>query len=350
MVSATIVGVGSALPPAVPQERGWQFFRDHYHDRRAARRIWEGTGIRSRHVVADPTVGDVSGWGTEARMRRFREEALPLGKEALAACLADARLDPAQVDLFVVVSCTGYVTPGLDVLLARDVGMPPHLQRLHVGHMGCYAALPGLATAADAVRARHLTAVVLCVELSSLHIQPPSDDLEQAVAHALFADAAAAVALVPGGAGLEVVDVTAHTDSSQASCMTWDVTDRGFRLGLSRQVPTILRDHVGEFVTALLSRRDVRIDEVAAWAVHPGGPRILDAVADRLGLADSQLTASRRVLRDCGNCSSATVVLILQELLRTHSFAPGDHVVALAFGPGLTLFGALLRVVGDEGP
>ncbi len=349
VVSATIVGVGSAVPPTVPQERGWRFFCERYQDRSFARRIWEGTGIRSRHAVVDPTVEDISGWGTEARMRRFREEALPLGKEALAACLVDARLEPSDVDLFVAVSCTGYTTPGLDVLLARDVGMPPHLQRVHIGHMGCYAALPALATAADAVTARRLNAVVLCVELSSLHIQPPSDGIEQTVADALFADAAAAVALVPGGAGFEVVDVAALTDGSHADCMTWDVTDRGFRLGLSRQVPPLLREHVREFTTALLYRCGLGIDEVKAWAVHPGGPRILDAVADRLGLADGQLAASRHVLRHCGNCSSATVILILQKLLRTRSFTPGDHVVVLAFGPGLTLYGALLRAVGGEG-
>jgi predicted naringenin-chalcone synthase len=206
--------------------------------------------------------------------------------------------------------------------------------------MGCYAALPALGTAADFVVARQRPAVVLCLELTSLHIQPPTDDLEQVVAHALFSDAAAAVVLEPGGVGPAVVDVAARTDVATAGYMTWDVTDLGFRMGLSPRVPDVLAVHVGPMVDDLLARNGVRRDEVDGWAVHPGGPRILDVVADRLGLGDTDLDASRAVLAEHGNCSSATVLLVLARMAPP---APGRYTVALAFGPGLTLYAVLLR-------
>ncbi|HVE74788.1 MAG TPA: hypothetical protein VNA30_06875, partial [Mycobacteriales bacterium] len=231
-MSAVLVGAGRALPPPMAQAELWDgYFRDHYGDNRLARTVWERSAITTRRGVVNPVHEDISHWGTGQRMRRFAQEALPLGKEAVAAALSAAGLDPAEVGLFTVVSCTGYATPGLDILLARDLGMTTDVQRLHVGHMGCYAALPGLGATADFVTARRKPAVLLCLELTSLHGQPAtasargdeptSEDLQQMVAHALFSDAAAAVVLRPGeptgaAAGLELVDMIARTDVSTA--------------------------------------------------------------------------------------------------------------------------------------
>jgi predicted naringenin-chalcone synthase len=214
--------------------------------------------------------------------------------------------------------------------------------------------------------------VLLCLELTSLHLQPPSStsrsasptqqDLQQMVAHALFSDAAAAVVVEPGQArstvvglevgdpvgapptsGLEVVDVVACTDASTSDLMTWDVTDLGFRMGLSPQVPEVLSRHVLGVVTGLLGRHGIAIDDVAGWAVHPGGRRILEVAQERLGLSDDAMLPSYEVLRDYGNCSSATVLLVLERLRQTRAPARGDAIVAMAFGPGLTLYATLLR-------
>jgi alkylresorcinol/alkylpyrone synthase len=350
-MSATIVGQAAALPSVMHQEDLWEgFFAEHYGQDEVAELIWQRSGVRTRHGVADPRTDDVSTWTTGQRMRRFVAEALPLGKEAVAACLASAGLQPADIDQLTVVSCTGYATPGLDILLARDLGFPVSTQRLHVGHMGCYAALPALATVADAANARGQRAVMACVELTSLHIQPPVDgeqdlDRDQVVAHALFSDAAAAVAVVPGGGsgGLEVLDLVARTDVDRAPLMTWDVTDLGFRMGLSPQVPKVLAEHVVGAVDELCARGGIERSHVAAWAVHPGGPRIVDAVADRLELDEEHVADSRAVLAEHGNCSSATILLILDRITASGRLYPGDHVVAMAFGPGLTLYAALLR-------
>jgi predicted naringenin-chalcone synthase len=296
--------------------------------------------VRQRHTVVDPRVEDLSRWSTGARMERYIVESVPLGKEAVARALEEAGLSAGDVGLFTVASCTGYATPGVDIRLARDLGMSASVQRLLVGHMGCYAALPALGSAADFVAARGRPAVVLCLELTSLHVQPPTRDLGQVVAHALFSDAAAAVVLEPAGTGLAVVDVAARTDVATADHMTWDVTDLGFRMRLSPRVPDVLAVHVAPMVADLLARNGIAARDVDGWAVHPGGPRILDVVADRLELPEGALDVSRAVLADHGNCSSATVLLVLSALPRP---APGRYVVALAFGPGLTLYAALLR-------
>ncbi|MGI8752963.1 MAG: type III polyketide synthase [Acidimicrobiales bacterium] len=348
---AVITGAGQACPPSRRQEELWEsFFAKHFasgkHDR-WLKRAFFSTGVHQRHCAVDPALEDLSAWSTGRRMARYVDEAVPLGARAVSDALEAAGVAAGDVGLLAVVSCTGYATPGVDIRLAADLGFADSVQRLLIGHMGCYGALPGLSAVSDHVVARGRPAVLLCVELASLHIQPPTEDLEQVVAHSLFSDAAAAVVVEPGsssgGDGWEIVDVAARTDVSTAALMTWDVTDLGFRMGLSRRVPDVLAVHVASLVEDLLARNGVPVDDVQAWAVHPGGPRILDVVAEQLHLADDALGASRLVLAQHGNCSSATTLLVLDEI-RRWPLRPGGHVVTLAFGPGLTLYGALLRV------
>jgi alkylresorcinol/alkylpyrone synthase len=343
VVAAVLAGLGSAVPTEVSQHDAWEgFFAEHYRGSRLAERLWRHAGVETRHGVAIPWKEDVSAWGTGARMERFVEEALPLGREAIEACLADAELPASEVELLTVATCTGYATPGLDILLARDLGLAQDTQRLHVGHMGCYAALPALATLADAATARKKTGVLLCVELCSLHIAEEGREVEQMIAHALFSDAAAAIAVRPGDHGLQLIDVVSRTDVQHADLMTWNVTDHGFRMGLGANVPAVLERHAGPVVRSLLARHGLSPGRVAGWAIHPGGPKVLEAVAGPLGLGEDELEVSRSVLRDFGNCSSPTVLLVLQRLLERQPLRTGDPVVCLAFGPGLTLYAGLL--------
>lgn len=341
---AGIAGLGTAFPATRGQRELWDgFFAEHYDHRKKARAIWLRCGVEQRHGVADPFTEDVRRWSTQQRMERFARDALPLGAVAVERSLQAAGLSADQVDHLAVVTCTGYGTPGLDIRLAEELGMRSDVQRTHIGHMGCYAAIPGLATVSDAAAARDKVSVMLCLELTSLHIQPPTDDLQQLVAHALFSDAAVATTVVPDGGAYEVLDIAARTDPSTSSMMSWDVTDLGFKMGLSTKVPEVLDVHVEGLVDELLGKHGYDRSDVGGWAVHPGGPRILEVVAHRLGLEREQLDASRAVLRDHGNCSSATVLLVLDELARRSPPPSGAPVVAMAFGPGLTLYAALLR-------
>jgi alkylresorcinol/alkylpyrone synthase len=348
MVIPAIAGIGLALPPPVGQQDLWDGFFAGHHAGTAqplARRIFANSGVRTRQAAVNPLLEDVSGWSTERRMRRFLPEVLPLGKEAIERALNAAGLAAGEIGLFVVCTCTGYVTPGLDILLARDLGMAADTQRLFVGHMGCYAALPGLGTASDFVATRGRPALLLCAELTSLHVQPSTADTQQIVAHALFSDAAAAAVVVPAtDSGYVVRDVVATTDTSKADHMTWDVTDLGFRMGLSPRVPQVLAAHVGGLVGDLLGRQGLTLSDVDGWAVHPGGPRVLHVVERELALPTAALSTSRDVLARFGNCSSPTVLLILDQML--HRPEPPRRVVMLAFGPGLTLYAALLVRAG----
>ncbi|WP_434443462.1 type III polyketide synthase [Lentzea sp. E54] len=342
-MTAHIAAIGTALPPAVEQSTLWDnHFRDLLEGSRAAGRIFAAAGVRRRHAVVSPLDHDVSACTTGERMRLYHENAEPLGHRAVTTALARAGLDAADIGQLTVVSCTGYTAPGLDVQLARSLELAPDAQRLLVGHMGCYAALPALTTVADFVTVHRKPAVLLCLELTSLHVQPSITDVQQIVSHALFGDAATALVVRPDHGRLEVVATGAVTDPATADHMTWTVTDHGFRMTLSPHVPEVLGKHVRHAVERLLADHGLTVPDVRGWAVHPGGPRILDTVGHELGLGADALEPSWRVLREHGNCSSATVLMVLDELLRTAALRPGDPVVALAFGPGLTLYVTLL--------
>jgi predicted naringenin-chalcone synthase len=343
-----IAGFGVAYPPTIGQDELWDgFFERHYAGPIGAfaRRIFGNSGVHSRHTVISPLQEDASSWSTGQRMARYLVEAMPLGKDATEAALAEAGVPASEVGLFVVCSCTGYATPGLDILLARDLGLPASSQRVFIGHMGCYACLPGLRVASDFVVVQGKPALLLCLELPSLHVQPPTRDPQQVVAHALFSDAAAAVVVVPSRDEYAVRAVESVTDTTTADLMTWNITDLGFRMGLSAHVPEVLARHVPSFVQRLLDSAGRRLSDVEDWAIHPGGPRILDVVQSELGLSTSDLAASRGVLAEHGNCSSPTALMILERLRRARTSAGRPQAgtsVALAFGPGLTLYGAVL--------
>jgi alkylresorcinol/alkylpyrone synthase len=190
--------------------------------------------------------------------------------------------------------------------------------------------------------------VILCLELPSLHIQQASLALEDVVVHSLFSDAACAVVVHPGASGLSglsILDAVSVTDAAWSEEMTWTVTDLGFKMTLSRHVPDVLAEFVGPLVDRLLSRNGLARPDVDAWAVHPGGPRVLDVVGQRLGIPGEDLHVSREVLEMHGNCSSATVLIVLEELVMGAQVGTGAYVVALAFGPGLTLCATLLQLL-----
>ena len=279
---AVIGGIGVAQPPSLSQAQLWEgFFSAHYAGvaRGLAKRIFEHSGVDTRHAVINPLVEDPSGWPTGLRMQRYLVEALPLGKDAVSAALDRAGVAASEVGMLVVCSCTGYVTPGLDILLARDLGLPPDARRVFVGHMGCYAALPGLGVAArlrGAQRSAGGAAVCGAAEPAC------------PAAHRGSAAGGGACAVLGrgggGGAGAgrpgrAVAEVASLTDTTTADHMTWHVTDLGFRMGLSAQVPDVLARYVGPLVSGLLDRHGLTVAGVGGlggaprWPAHPGrGP------------------------------------------------------------------------------
>ncbi len=315
--------------------------------RKMLERLFSATRVERRRAGLDlfdffkefPTTG--------ARMRKYCDVAYPLARAALEDSLSQARAprSPADLSDFVVVSCTGYTAPGLDILLARDLEMPLDVRRVCVGHMGCHGALAGMRQARSALLAYPgATAAVLCVELTTLHFSPTLDP-EVLTSFALFGDGAQSILLsnAADAEGPELVDMYCAADFSGAEQMEWRITDQGFMMGLSPRVPVTLRRNVTSVIDHLLTPHGLTVADISHWVVHPGGPSILEVVQKKLELSDDQMRYSWDVLTERGNCSSATVLIILDRLMRSGTVARGEWGVMMAFGPGLTLETSLIR-------
>lgn len=309
-------------------------------------RLFAASRVEGRQVSIDLDAYYTEPRTTGERMETYTAVAYELGKDALEACLRTAAgVDVASVTDLTVVSCTGYSAPGLDVFLSRDLGLRPDVRRVVVGHMGCFGALVGLRQVLAMVKAYPGSmAALLSVELSSLHFATKLNR-DSIPLLALFGDGAAAALVTcdANACGPEIVDTYCVADFSAASQMTWDVRDAGFIMGLSSRVPITLRRHVKDATEHLLAPHELTIRDITHWLVHPGGPSILDAIADKLGLRNEQLAHSWEVLRKHGNCSSATVLMVLDEAMKSGTTHPGEWGVMMAFGPGLTLEMCLLR-------
>jgi predicted naringenin-chalcone synthase len=268
-------------------------------------------------------------------MLRYETEAPALATGAACAALRAAGLRAEEVTHVVTVSCTGFAAPGIDTRLIEALRLPPTTQRTHVGFMGCHGAINGLRVADSLVRADPEAVVLVCtVELSSLHFSYGWSP-EMMVANALFADGAAAVvgrARRDGADGWTVASFATLLIPGTSEDMSWRIGDHGFRMTLSARVPDLVRDAVGGWLEGWLGESGLGIADIASWAVHPGGPRILGAVEAAAGLGRERTRVSRAVLADYGNMSSATVLFILERLRSENAPRP---CVALALGPGL---------------
>lgn len=352
MNTAAILALATGVPAnRYSQGEIFDYLQPLFERTRHARAIFRHAEVDYRHLVADREFYRAER-GTQARNDFYLAQAVPLGAATIGRCLEAAGCTPAAVDDFFVVSCTGFDIPGLDLRLAGCLGMRPDLRRTCVLGMGCYGAFPGLQRAREAVAGRlERTALVLCLELCSLHLQT-DDSIENMVVSAIFADGAAA--LLVGDAARRgcsigtapwprIVDAATHCDYQTFDHMAFHVTDHGFRMRLSAYVPEVLAANVAGFVDGLLARNGLRRGQVRFWGVHPGGSKIIDHLQQRLGLTDAHLDHSRAVLRAYGNMSSPTVLFVLDDIQRRGKPQPGDYGLLMAFGPGLTMESALLQ-------
>lgn len=303
-------------------------------------------------VFYDAAQGRVLDPGTAARNALYTERAPELFTQAAERALGAASLSAEDVTHVVTVSCTGFYAPGPDYQLVRRLGLAPSTQRFHLGFMGCYGAFPGLRAARQFCEADpEAVVLVVAVELCTIHVTS-SNDPEQIVATSVFADGGAAAVVTarepaPGTPVLELDALaTTLTDEGETE-MAWTIGDHGFSMRLSTYVPAIIGANIEAAVAPLLASAAVGMDDVARWAIHPGGRSILDKVQTSLSLSDEQMRPSRDVLRTRGNMSSATVLFILQRLLHGEA-VDGERIGAMAFGPGLTVELALLTKRGGQ--
>ena len=336
--------IATATPENDVHQAFIAFARDTLTDPRARRvfdRMAERSGVSHRYstlVPADehgPSL-DTAGFyrrgafpGTGARMKAYEEAATKLAVQAVE------KLDPGAITHLIVASCTGFTAPGLDQRIAQALDLGGSLQRTLVGFMGCYAAVPALRLAHQAVRSDPTARVlVVALELCTLHLQE-TQDLETVLSFLIFGDGAAAALVTAEPHGIALQGFHATTLPDTQDLITWRIGDQGFDMHLSGKVP-------GAIATALRAEIDRNDGEgimagqdpasIALWAVHAGGRTVLDAVEQGLRLPAQALAHSRNVLHDVGNVSSATLGFVLERMLAGTVLGPG---MALAFGPGL---------------
>ena len=322
-------------------------------------RIYQESGIEYRHsVVQDyaetpsdnvlfhPEKG-VLNPSTGTRNEIYQREAGRMFVDIAKQVIDESGIEPSEVTHVITVSCTGFFAPGPDFEIVEALGLPGNTQRFHLGFMGCYAAFPALRMAHSFCNENPKACVlIVSVELCTLHFQA-TKELDHLIGAAIFAD---------GGAGLLVsgrplANAPALESQTYANTITktgkkdmaWTIGDQGFDMILSSYVPDIIEAKLDEALSPLLDQAGLAISEIDMWGLHPGGRAIVDKVESSLELRSEQLEASRHVLANYGNMSSATVLFVLQRILASKTTSDGDSVLGLAFGPGLSIESGVFR-------
>lgn len=340
MTAAYLNTIVTAVPPHDVHDKFVIFAPNLIADpleRKLFNRMAGRTQIEHRYSFfephADPLRLDTGGFyaapfpDTQSRMKFYEAHAFSLAKQALD------QLDLSGVTHLLVTTCTGFYAPGLDLQIVAHYGLAPSVERTIIGFMGCYAALNALKLARHIVRSEaHAKVAILNLELCTLHLKE-SGTLEEMLSFLIFADGCAAsiVSADPQGLELQSFMTTLLPDSGDQ--ITWQIGGLGFDMALSGRVPGTIAAGLPEKLSSILN--DTPKDDIRHWAVHPGGRTILDAVRDGALIPETALTASRDILRRYGNMSSATIMFVLEAMLKNPD--RGGPGCAMAFGPGLTV-------------
>lgn len=375
---AVLRSLQTIVPETVlPQDEIRDVFASQPDLGRLAQRLvsasFNGSGIDTRHTVIaelsstseipdpvffDRSTGALLSPGTKTRNDVYIREASALFAAAARRVIdADPEVGVSDITHVITVSCTGSFAPGPDYAVVRALGLPDSVQRYHFGFMGCYASMPALRAASQFCAAdQDAVVLIVSVELCTLHLQS-SEDPDTIVSSSLFADGAAAALvtardLPAAGPVLRLDGFHTAIAPEGEKDMAWTIGDHGFEMILSTAVPHIIGETILGALRPLYERDGLAAafddgtigEQVAHWAIHPGGRSILDRVQERLQLSDPQLHPAREVLRENGNMSSATVFFVLQQILEHSDPQAGDRVGAMAFGPGLTAESALFTI------
>jgi alkylresorcinol/alkylpyrone synthase len=302
--------------------------------------------IEGRYLYFDPVrfdPGQTPHETVDELADRYRRGAIELSAAAMRKAVERAGWDLADVDFVATTTCTGRLCPSLDAHLVNGLGLRPDVQRVHVGDTGCASGIVALQQAHNYLRAfPGRRALVVSVEICSA-TYVVDDALETAVANAIFADGAAAALLVTEGPGVAVMGHRTLIRSEHLDRMGFTFPGGRPRVLLSKEVRRIAPMMIEELAQALLKDQLLAQDDVRFWILHSAGRRVIERAQAALGLSDRDLAFSREVLRRFGNMSSATVLFVLDEVVRTGEPRPGDWGVMIALGPGFAAEGALLR-------
>jgi alkylresorcinol/alkylpyrone synthase len=337
-----IVSASSAFPPHYySQEMLLEALQEYWGDRienpHVLRRLHRHVGVDGRHLsLPKEEYLKIKTWG-ESNNHWIRT-AKELGEKAITGALADAGLHARSLGAFFFASVTGISSPSIDALLINQMGLCRSIRRVPIFGLGCVAGAAAISRAADYVRAYpDQVAVVLSVELCSLTIQRDDVSMANMISAGLFGDGAAAVIVAGSECGLSGPEILAtrsvfypHTEEM----MGWDVSEKGFRIVLSREVPNLVRQNLAHDVDDFLAERGLKRADIGSWVLHTGGPKILEATAEALELNNGELEVSWECLRRTGNLSSASVLVVLEEVMKNRRPEPGTLGLLAAMGPG----------------
>jgi alkylresorcinol/alkylpyrone synthase len=313
------------------------YWGDRLRNPQMLARLHRNVTVEGRHLALPAEkYYEITTWGqaNDAWIKVAQE----LGEQALCRALHHAGLGPSELGALFFTSVTGISSPSIDALLINRMGLSPNIRRVPIFGLGCVAGAAGIARAADYVRAYPSQAAALVsVELCSLTIQRDDLSVANLISSGLFADGSAAV-IVTGddlnAVGPDVVATRSIFYPHTEEMMGWNVSEKGFRITLSPQVPVLIREHLGQDVDAFLAEHGHKRSDIGSWVLHTGGPKVLEATADALDLHDGQLDASWDCLKRVGNLSSASVLVVLEDVMRNRRPEPGTLGVLAAMGPG----------------
>jgi len=279
------------------------------------------------------------------RNSEYREHAIALARQVAEEALEKANRTPADVDMIISVSCTGFMIPSVDAYLVSEMGFRSNVRRLPITELGCAAGAVGLTRAWEYLRAHPSgTALLIAVELPTLTFQRGDVSQANLISAALFGDGAAA-AVITGrpGSGPAIVDSQSYLFPSSIEAMGFELKDTGFHIVLSKEVPQLIREKIGALLDCMLLRHGLTREQIRAFILHPGGQKLLSYMQEELGLCACQVQPSWDILRDYGNLSSASVLFVLHEWIARGAAETGDRGLLAAFGPGFSAEMLLLQ-------
>jgi 3,5-dihydroxyphenylacetyl-CoA synthase len=335
-----IVAVGTAVPQ-------WRYSQQQLLEMGGRDRTRDTFFLHSdidfRHLYFEP--GFKGQETMDEMLGRARRGAAELGGKAIRTCLERAGAAPSAVNFLATATCTVSLCPQLDTLFIRDLNLSPFTQTAHIGDTGCAAAMVAMQAAWNHLRAFPLhRAVAASVEICSAALYRDGS-VEAALGEAIFADGSGAVCLSPEGAGFEVLGHKTLIRTEHIGLTGFDFPGGARRLVLSRDLPAVGAEVLADLVGALLQEHGLKQSDIRFWIVHSAGRKVLDHAGKRLGLEERDLQYSRKVFRNFGNMSSATVLFVLEEVMTSGGPQPGDLALMAAMGAGFAAEGALLRWV-----
>ncbi|MGH9497072.1 MAG: type III polyketide synthase [Candidatus Sulfotelmatobacter sp.] len=309
-------------------------------------RLHKNVAVEGRHLsMSYEKYYDVKTWGQANDI--WIQVAQELGEQALCRALHHAGIESSTLGALFFTSVTGISSPSIDALLINRMKLPRNIKRVPIFGLGCVAGAAGIARCADYVRGfPGQAAALVSVELCSLTIQRDNLTVANLISSGLFADGSAAVVVCGRdleSKGPEVLATQSVFYPQTEEMMGWQVSERGFNITLSPEVPTLIRENLGGNMDEFLAAHDLKRSDIGSWVLHTGGPKVLEATAAALDLHDGQLDASWDCLKKVGNLSSASVLVVLEDVMQNRRPAPGTLGILAAMGPGFCSELVLLR-------